>query len=68
MKKYYNRQIHFSKGRYSYSHLSGHVKTHRLRKKYGRPYRHSTGILSDCQVLMDAYLEGSMIHCIHLLL
>jgi hypothetical protein len=53
-----SKQIHIPKGRYSHLHLSNHVKTRRLRKKYGRPYRHSTCVrTSDCSRLMDMYTD-----------
>ena len=53
-----SKQIHIPKGRYSHLHLSNHVKTRRLRKKYGRPYRHSTCVrTSDCSRLMDMYAD-----------
>ena len=44
-----SKQIHIPKGRYNHLHLSNHVKTRRLRKKYGRPYRHSTSACSEAE-------------------
>ena len=57
-----NKQIHIPKGRYNYLHLSNHVKTRRLRKKYGRSYRHSTCVLrmSDCSGVMDMYVASDI--------
>lgn len=53
-----SKQLHIPKGRYSHLHLSNHVKTRRLRKKYGRPYRHSTCVrTSDCSRLMDMHAD-----------
>lgn len=56
-----SKQIHIPKGRYTHLHLSNHVKTRRLRKKYGRPYRHSTCVrISDCSRLMDMYIASDI--------
>lgn len=56
-----NKQIHIPKGRYNHLHLSNHVKTRRLRKKYGRPYRHSTCVrMLDCSGLPDMHVASDI--------
>lgn len=56
-----SKQIHIPKRRYNHLHLSNHVKTRRLRKKYGRPYRHSTCVrTSDCSRLTDMYVASDI--------